>query len=100
MTNGARPTRSWLFTPATRPGRFEMAAAAEADEVMIHLEDAVALSEKDQARETTLRYPSASRPSRPAWALRINGLGTRAGLADIAALLDFAAAPARDLHLI
>jgi hypothetical protein len=47
--SGASPTRSWLFTLATRPDRFEKAAAvgAAADVVMIDLDDAVAPSEMD-----------------------------------------------------
>ena len=39
-----KPTRSWLFTPATRPDRFAKAAAAGADVAILDLEDAVASS--------------------------------------------------------
>jgi (S)-citramalyl-CoA lyase len=44
MTNQAPiRTRSWLFTPATRPDRFAKASAAGADVAIIDLEDAVYL---------------------------------------------------------
>lgn len=88
-----RLVRSWLFTPATRPDRFPKAAAAGADVVIIDLEDAVAPTEKDAARRTAIAALSAKEASPPAWALRMNGLGTRAGFADMAALLDSAVAP-------
>lgn len=87
------PARSWLFTPATRPDRFPKAASTGADVVIIDLEDAVAPADKDGARQTALDYLSAKEATRPSWALRMNGLSTRAGLADIAALLDSAAKP-------
>ncbi len=62
--SNSSPTRSWLFTPATRPDRFGKAAAAGADLIMIDLEDAVAPSEKDKAPETALGYLCVSQPSR------------------------------------
>jgi hypothetical protein len=39
-------TRSWLFTPATRPERFAKAAEIGADVLLIDLEDAVAPRDK------------------------------------------------------
>jgi citrate lyase subunit beta/citryl-CoA lyase len=44
------PARSWLFVPSTRPDRFAKAAASGADRVILDLEDAVAPSEKVDAR--------------------------------------------------
>lgn len=44
------PARSWLFVPATRPDRFAKAATSGADRVILDLEDAVAPSEKADAR--------------------------------------------------
>jgi (S)-citramalyl-CoA lyase len=38
--------RSWLFTPATKPDRFNRAAGAGADALIIDLEDAVAPADK------------------------------------------------------
>ena len=89
----AQPLRSWLFTPATRPDRFEKAVTVGADVLIIDLEDAVAPAEKDQARATAIEHLSTSHTAPIAWALRMNGLNTRGGLADITALLDSSAAP-------
>ena len=47
-------TRSWLFTPATRPERFAKAAAASADVAILDLEDAVAPRHKVHARTIAL----------------------------------------------
>jgi (S)-citramalyl-CoA lyase len=85
--------RSWLFTPATRPDRFEKAAASGADVSIIDLEDSVAPSDKAEARRTALAHlaqPSAGSGGR---ALRVNGLETRFGLADLQALLESSASP-------
>jgi (S)-citramalyl-CoA lyase len=94
MTNQATiRTRSWLFTPATRPDRFAKASVAGADVAILDLEDAVAPNDKSQARTTALDY-LANRPADGArHALRINGLDTRAGIADLDALLGSRAAP-------
>ena len=43
-------TRSWLFTPATRPERFAKASQAGADVAILDLEDAVAPGDKERAR--------------------------------------------------
>ena len=43
--------RSFLFVPANRPDRFDKAATAGADVVVVDLEDAVAPTDKDHARE-------------------------------------------------
>jgi (S)-citramalyl-CoA lyase len=91
--------RSWLFTPATRPDRFPNAAANGADVLIIDLEDSVAPADKISARATALDFvprmawrPGAAAPS-VICALRINGLDTRAGLADLYTLLGSAADP-------
>jgi (S)-citramalyl-CoA lyase len=80
-------TRSWLFTPATRPDRFPTAAASGADVTILDLEDSVALGDKDRARETALGFLLAAKPGRIRHALRINGLDTQAGLRDLTAVL-------------
>ena len=49
-------TRSWLFTPATRPERFAKASQAGADVSILDLEDAVAPGDKVRARNTALDY--------------------------------------------
>ncbi len=85
--------RSWLFTPATNPERFAKASEVGADVLIIDLEDAVAPQDKDRARTTALQYLAKSAQGGPARVLRINGLDTTAGLADLAALLQSSAHP-------
>ena len=48
--------KSWLFTPATKADRFGRAAEVHADALIIDLEDAVALSDKQKARTAALQY--------------------------------------------
>jgi (S)-citramalyl-CoA lyase len=85
--------RSWLFTPATRPDRFAKASAAGADVAILDLEDAVAPGDKAQARTIALEYLADEPADGARHALRINGLDTRAGIADLDALLGSTAAP-------
>ncbi len=89
MTIAPVPTRasalfSLLFVPGSRPERIAKALASAASIVCVDLEDAVAAVDKDSARA------SAVAAIAPRVAIRINGLRTRAGLADLLAL---AAAP-------
>jgi (S)-citramalyl-CoA lyase len=86
-------SRSWLFTPATRPDRFVKAATSGADVMILDLEDAVAPADKDRAREAALVYLAEPWTKGGHRALRINGLGTLAGIADLAALLASTAEP-------
>ena len=86
-------TRSWLFTPATRPDRFAKAAAAGADVAILDLEDAVAPKDKAEARATALDYLAGKPDNRLPHALRINGLDTRAGISDLEAFLGSTADP-------
>ncbi len=90
----ARPLRSLLFTPATRPERFAKAAEGGADAVIVDLEDAVAPGDKDAARANALSWlatPAAR--GGPVRALRVNAVETPAGLADLAALVAGPAEP-------
>jgi (S)-citramalyl-CoA lyase len=86
-------TRSWLFTPATRPERFAKASQAGADVAILDLEDAVAPGDKVRARITALDYLADNPSDGALHALRINGLDTRAGISDLDALLGSEAAP-------
>ena len=86
-------TRSWLFTPATRPERFAKASQAGADVAILDLEDAVAPADKARARINALDYLAANPSDGALHALRINGLDTRAGISDLDALLGSEAAP-------
>lgn len=86
--------RSWLFTPATMPERFERAAATGADVLILDLEDAVAPDRKEEARRIALDF--LSKPSgweRTARALRVNSPTTAYGLADLLALVQSGARP-------
>jgi (S)-citramalyl-CoA lyase len=85
--------RSWLFTPATRPDRFDQAAASGVDVSIIDLEDSVAPDDKAEARRTALAHLSQPAAGSFGRALRINALVTRAGVADLQGLLEGEACP-------
>ncbi|GAA1202145.1 HpcH/HpaI aldolase/citrate lyase family protein [Prauserella alba] len=73
---------SWLFVPASRPERFGRAIGAGADVVVIDLEDAVGADEKDTARDNLVRHwPDTDHVV----VVRVNGLHTEHGEADLAA---------------
>jgi len=76
--------RSQLFVPGNRPERFEKACAAGADLVCIDLEDAVGPADKAAARNEVLTW--LAKTDHAHVSLRINGLETAEGQADIAAL--------------
>lgn len=78
-----------LFAPATRPDRVLKAAGSAADLVVVDLEDAVAASDKDEAREhliglLTARHEAGALPGPVA--VRVNPPQTEAGRADLEAL--------------
>ena len=73
--------QSLLFVPGSRPERFDKALASAADIVVIDLEDAVGPADKDAARGAALAAMGDSRLG-----IRINGVRTRHGLADLLAL--------------
>jgi len=85
--------KSWLFTPATKADRFGRAAEVHADALIIDLEDAVALSDKQKARTAALQYLEQPAGSRLPGALRINAPVTRTGIEDLHSLLESSAAP-------
>lgn len=75
-----------LFVSGEKPERFPKALAAGADLVCIDLEDAVAPSLKQQARQSVFAFAAAPRPQ-GRLAVRLNALRTREGLADVVALM-------------
>lgn len=75
---------NFLFVPANRPERFEKAASSGADLICIDLEDSVPADQKNMARETVVTALAGLEPRKTA--VRINGLKTQAGLADLLAL--------------
>jgi citrate lyase subunit beta/citryl-CoA lyase len=83
MTRPIRARRSELSVPATSEKMMAKAAASEADLVFLDLEDAVAPSAKEQAREgavTALRTLDWSGKTR---AVRVNGVQSRWCLDDL-----------------
>jgi (S)-citramalyl-CoA lyase len=84
--------KSWLFTPATKADRFGRAAEVHADALIIDLEDAVALSDKQKARTAALQYLEQPAQGRLPCALRINAPVTRTGIEDLHSLLESSAA--------
>ncbi len=82
-----------LFVPGNRPERFDKARAASPGGIVIDLEDAVAPADKPAARQAATGYLAEGRPGPPVF-VRINPLGTRAALDDLAALADGALRPA------
>jgi (S)-citramalyl-CoA lyase len=93
IEQGPTRTRSWLFTPATRPERFAKASQAGADVAILDLEDAVAPGDKLRARTSAFDYLADNPSDGALHALRINGLDTRAGVSDLEALLGSSAVP-------
>lgn len=84
-TRSAR-AQSLLFVPGSRPDRFAKALDTGADIVCVDLEDSVAEGDKESARSAALAAIADHREGR--LALRINGIATRAGLADLLAIAD------------
>jgi (S)-citramalyl-CoA lyase len=86
--------RSWLFTPATKPERFDRAAGAGADALIIDLEDAVAPADKASARQAALDWLAVpGQGDGILRAVRINQPGTPWGLEDLLGLVRSAAKP-------
>lgn len=83
------PIRCLLFTPANHPERFEKAKTLGADGLIIDLEDAISLGEKDNARKIAIDYlKTRTKITGFFQTLRINSIRTRAGLKDLSALCD------------
>lgn len=81
-----KPRRSLLFTPANRPNAFEKALASGADIVCLDLEDAVPPDQKSLSRDDAIAFLSKTGPKGVSRAVRINALGSRAGLEDLVAV--------------
>lgn len=80
---------SLLFTPGTRPERFEKTPASGADGIIIDWEDAVPVPEKDRVRTEIIAWLGRhGRVGEPpfATALRVNDLRSPHGRADLDAL--------------
>lgn len=66
---------SFLFVPANRPERYAKALASGADAVIVDLEDAVALPQKEQARQVLAHWLRQQGPQPRLW-VRINAADT------------------------
>jgi citrate lyase subunit beta/citryl-CoA lyase len=79
-----KPIRTALFAPGNRPDRVEKALGLDADAVIMDLEDAVPIAEKESTRKTVRglldKYPGKR------MYVRINALNTPYAKEDIAAL--------------
>lgn len=80
-----RPRRSALFLPASNPKALAKARTLSADVVILDLEDAVAPEAKDEARAAAVRAVSDGGWERRELVIRVNGLDTPWGAADLAA---------------
>ena len=86
--------RSLLFTPAIQIDRFKKALLGEADVVCLDLEDGVAPSHKEMAREKAIPLLFGEiKPLTAVKALRINPIKTQTGMQDLLALCKFGQAP-------
>jgi citrate lyase subunit beta/citryl-CoA lyase len=74
--------RTMLFVPGDRPDRFERAASAGADVLILDLEDAVAPEHKQAGRSNVRRWIGAGGRA----AVRVNGIGTPWFAADVEAV--------------
>jgi len=79
-------TRSILFVPGDSPRKFELAAAGEADALVLDLEDSVAPEAKAAARGTVRAMLAKGAPGKPLW-VRVNPLDSGLAEADLAAVI-------------
>ena len=80
-----RPRRSVLYLPASNPRAVEKAKSLACDAVILDLEDAVAPDAKDAARAAAVAAVKAGGFGRRALVIRVNGLDTPWGEADLKA---------------
>ena len=89
MAQGAARYTALLFTPGTRLDRLEKAAASGANGVIVDLEDAVPLPDKDRTRAEVVAWFAKSQRVGVApfvSAIRVNSPRTSQGLADLDAI--------------
>ncbi|MFY3745039.1 HpcH/HpaI aldolase/citrate lyase family protein [Anaeromyxobacter sp. Red801] len=81
-----RPRRSALYLPGSNARALEKARTLPADALILDLEDAVAPAAKDAARAQVVAALGQGGFGRRERVVRVNGLGTPWGAADLAAL--------------
>lgn len=84
----SRPNRCQLFGPGSRPAIFEKMAKSAADVVNLDLEDSVAPSDKDSARDNVIAAISDIDWGNKVLSVRINGLDTPYWYRDVVDLLE------------
>ncbi len=92
MTTNAKravhPRRSFIFSPGLKPDMFPKALASGADIVCVELEDGIAPKDKEAARRRGLAlFATPQAADGVERIVRINGLRTAFGLADVQAIL-------------
>ncbi len=85
--------RTWMFTPGSRPDRFDKAVATSADAIILDLEDAVLEAEKPQARDHVLAFLKQRARGSTRIVVRINSIRRRVGIEDLIALTGAEQAP-------
>jgi citrate lyase subunit beta / citryl-CoA lyase len=78
-----RPRRSVLYLPASNPRAVEKARTLDADGLLLDLEDAVAPSAKEEARGQAVAAAKAGGFGHRELVIRVNGLATPWGAADL-----------------
>lgn len=79
--------RSWLFVPGDSARKLARALDCGADVLILDLEDSVALSAKQAARETVAHFLRDAARAGPRLYVRVNALDSRLADADIEAVL-------------
>jgi citrate lyase subunit beta/citryl-CoA lyase len=85
MATTARPRRSVLYMPGSNARALEKARTLAADGLILDLEDAVAPDAKDEARRLVVEAVKAGGYGQRELLIRVNGLATPWGQADVAA---------------
>ena len=85
MKLGTRLLRSYLFAPGNHPRKVEKVFQVGADAVILDLEDAVAVAEKEVSRETVVE--AMKKPRNCLGYIRVNGLDTEFSLGDFQAVV-------------
>ncbi len=88
-----RPRRSLLYMPGSNPRALEKARTLDADGLILDMEDSVAPDAKEVAREQIRAALEAGGYGHRELMVRINGLATRWGAEDIAAIAAFPTPP-------
>ena len=90
MAATPQPRRSALYMPASNPRALEKARGLDCDVVILDLEDAVLPDAKDEARDAAVSAVRAGGFGTREVVIRVNGLDTPWGRADLAAAAEAA----------